>query len=324
MINLDAGELAKNVLQGVQKAEKLGGLQGKASEKVVTILRDLIAQAQKLVNSSTGNHEALNSCIHKGKALLESKEISTEAVTKLTAELGALIKEKSGASKQPASGAPSSNTGDTPVRKAARPADSPEDASTASKRTAGRAADANPSPDAKTASVFSDVAPSAYYYDAVQWAVQHGIASGTTADTFGPDDACTRAQTVTLLWRAAGSPAPKNRNNPFTDIQKDAYYYDAVLWAVERGITSGITADTFNPDATVTRGQVATFLYRNAGSPSVKGGAAFTDVQSDAYYYDAVAWVAERGITSGAEGGAFRPDAICTRGQIVTFLYRSK
>ena len=168
--------------------------------------------------------------------------------------------------------------------------------------------------------VFADVPASAYYADAVAWAVEQGITSGTSATTFSPDMSCTRAQIVTFLWRANGSPKADGAN-PFTDVSADAYYYDAVLWAVKEGITSGTSAATFSPDATVTRGQTVTFLYRAAGAPAVTGGS-FADVAADAYYADAVAWAVKEGITSGTGGNSFSPDAPCTRGQIVTFLYR--
>lgn len=170
------------------------------------------------------------------------------------------------------------------------------------------------------APVFADVPASAYYADAVEWAVEQGITSGTSATTFSPDMSCTRAQIVTFLWRANGSPKADGAN-PFTDVSADAYYYDAVLWAVKEGITSGTSATTFSPDATVTRGQTVTFLYRGAGTPAVSGGS-FADVAADAYYADAVVWAVKEGITSGTGGNSFSPDAPCTRGQIVTFLYR--
>ena len=168
--------------------------------------------------------------------------------------------------------------------------------------------------------VFADVSASAYYADAVKWAVEQGITSGTSATTFSPDMSCTRAQIVTFLWRANGSPKADGAN-PFTDVSADAYYYDAVLWAVKEGITSGTTAATFSPDATVTRGQTVTFLYRAAGAPAVTGGS-FADVAADTYYAGAVAWAVKEGVTSGTSATTFSPDAPCTRGQIVTFLYQ--
>lgn len=170
---------------------------------------------------------------------------------------------------------------------------------------------------------FRDVEQSDYYYDAVQWAVEKGITEGTSANTFSPNASCTRAQMVTFLWRAAGSPAPKSTTNPFRDVRSTDYYYDAVLWAVENGITSGTGADTFAPNATVTRGQTVTFLYRAAGSPAVGGNAGFSDVNANDYYNSAVAWAAENNITGGTGNGKFSPKADCTRGQIVTLLYRA-
>ena len=170
---------------------------------------------------------------------------------------------------------------------------------------------------------FRDVKQSDYYYDAVQWAVEKGITEGTGANTFSPNASCTRAQMVTFLWRAAGSPAPKSAVNPFKDINANDYYYSAVLWAAENGITSGTGADTFSPTATVTRDQTVTFLYRAAGSPAVSGGS-FSDVAANAYYAKAVAWASQHNITSGTGNGKFSPNAVCTRAQIVTFLYRAQ
>lgn len=169
---------------------------------------------------------------------------------------------------------------------------------------------------------FRDVNQSDYYYDAVQWAVEKGITEGTSATTFSPDASCTRAQMVTFLYRAAGSPAPKSTVNPFTDVSANDYYYNAVLWAIENGITTGVSADRFAPGATVSRAQTVTFLYRANGSPAANG-ASFSDVAADEYYANAVAWAVRSGITTGTGNGKFAPNADCTRGQIVTFLYRS-
>lgn len=140
---------------------------------------------------------------------------------------------------------------------------------------------------------FTDVDTNAYYYEAVQWAVQKGITSGTSETTFSPDKPCTRAQTIVFLWRAAGSPEPKGKSTPFSDTKETANSYKAVLWAAERGIVSG---DSFKPDDAVTRAQVATFLYRNAGSPAVTGGDSFSDVPADAYFAKPVTWVPRRGL----------------------------
>ena len=169
---------------------------------------------------------------------------------------------------------------------------------------------------------FVDVAEGAYYYDAVLWAAENGITGGTSATTFSPAVTCTRAQTVTFLWRAAGSPEPTTTVCPFTDVSPDKYYYDAVLWAVENGITAGTSATTFEPDATVTRAQNVTFLWRWAESPAAEQANPFVDVAEGKYYHDAVIWAAEQGITAGTTATTFSPDDPCLRSQIVTFLYR--
>ena len=170
---------------------------------------------------------------------------------------------------------------------------------------------------------FTDVKTTDYFFNAVDWAVKNNITNGLTSTTFGPDVTCTRAQTVTFLWRAAGSPAPKTANNPFTDVKVSDYYYNAVLWAVENGITNGASATTFAPDATVERGQVVTFLWRAADKLASQADNHFTDLKDGAYYTDAVLWAVEKGITTGTSATTFAPEAGCTRGQIVTFLYRA-
>lgn len=169
---------------------------------------------------------------------------------------------------------------------------------------------------------FHDVSRLDYFYDAVKWAAENGIASGTGRYTFSPNAVCTRAQTVTFLWRAAGSPLPRYRVCPFTDVQPSDYYYNAVLWAVEQGITTGLNANTFGPDVTVTRGQVATFLYRAASAAKPNTFNPFTDVKTTAYNYNAILWAYDNRITTGTSDTTFSPDASCTRAQIVTFLYR--
>ncbi len=171
--------------------------------------------------------------------------------------------------------------------------------------------------------VFTDVSKTDYFYDAVLWAVENGITTGTSRTRFSPYTTCTRAQAVTFLWRASGSPAPKNSRMPFTDVSPSAYYYDAVLWALEEGITTGISSTTFSPDAVIDRAQVVTFLHRANGAPSVMGYSAFTDVPQTAYYADAVKWAVDHGITTGTSTTAFSPNTSCTRAQIVTFLYRA-
>ena len=170
---------------------------------------------------------------------------------------------------------------------------------------------------------FVDVPAGSYYEDAVIWAVDKGITTGTSATTFNPNGICTRAQAVTFLWRAAGSPAAKSGAMPFADVKAGSYYYDAVLWAVEQGITKGTSDTMFSPDATCTRAQIVTFLWRANGSPAVSGNSAFTDVASDAYYAAAVTWAEKNDVTGGIGGGLFGSNNNCTRAQIVTFIYRS-
>ena len=169
--------------------------------------------------------------------------------------------------------------------------------------------------------VFVDVAEGSYYEEAIDWAVEKGITNGVSSNMFAPNDPCTRAQIVTFLWRAAGSPAPKSMSS-FTDVPADAFYAKAVAWAVENGITSGTGEGKFSPNSTCTRAQAVTFLYRASGSPAVSGKAEFSDVSTTAFYADAVAWAAKKGITTGIGGGLFGSDNDCTRGQIVTFLWR--
>ena len=170
--------------------------------------------------------------------------------------------------------------------------------------------------------VFVDVAEGSYYEEAIDWAVEKGITNGVSSNMFAPNDPCTRAQIVTFLWRAAGSPAPKSMSS-FTDVPADAFYAKAVAWAVENGITSGTGESKFSPNSTCTRAQAVTFLYRASGSPAVSGKAEFSDVSTTAFYADAVAWAAKKGITTGIGGGLFGSDNDCTRGQIVTFLWRA-
>ena len=172
---------------------------------------------------------------------------------------------------------------------------------------------------------FKDVRENAYYYDAVQWAVRGGITVGTSADTFSPDQGCTRAQIVTFLYRAAGSPKVENVENPFRDVVRtgDGEFYDAILWAVKNGITAGTSADTFSPDMICTRAHIVTFLYNASGATPVQGATAFTDVPQGAWYAEAVAWAAANGITSGTSATTFSPDQTCTRAQAVTFLYNA-
>ena len=172
--------------------------------------------------------------------------------------------------------------------------------------------------------VFVDVATGSYYEDAVDWAVENGITKGTDDIHFSPDGICTRAQAVTFLWRTAGSPASKTSTMPFTDVPVGSYYYDAVLWAVENGITKGTSDTTFSPNMTCSRAQIVTFLWRSEKSPAAGTANPFADVKSTAYYADAVLWAVKENITKGTTSTTFSPNADCTRAQIVTFLWRCK
>jgi hypothetical protein len=177
--------------------------------------------------------------------------------------------------------------------------------------------------EAVTENPFVDVPNNAYYTDAVLWAVENGITTGTgDGTTFSPNATCTRAQVVTFLWRAAGSPEPVGAANEFVDVDSNAYYAKAVQWAVEQGITLGTGDNKFSPDAECTRGQIVTFLWRSQGSENASGYNPFVDVADGAYYEDALLWAVEEAITNGTGANTFSPDADCTRGQIVTFLYR--
>lgn len=170
---------------------------------------------------------------------------------------------------------------------------------------------------------FVDVPASAYYYDAVLWAAEQGITGGTDATHFSPDGVCTRAQAVTFLWRAAGSPAPSATAMPFTDVAADSYYYNAVLWAMENGITVGTSSTTFSPDLKCSRAHIMTILWRSEKSPAAGSVNPFTDVSADAYYADAVLWAVKESVTNGTSSATFSPDADCTRAQIVTFIWRT-
>ena len=170
---------------------------------------------------------------------------------------------------------------------------------------------------------FTDVPSGSYYEDAVLWAVGEGITTGISAHAFAPDGSCTRAQAVTFLWRAAGSPAPVSAKTRFADVAASSYYSDAVLWAVENGITNGTSDTTFSPDAVCTRAQIVVFLWRAKERPAAGSGTRFADVAETAYYADAVLWAVKEGVTLGTSANAFSPDETCTRAQIVTFLWRT-
>lgn len=177
-------------------------------------------------------------------------------------------------------------------------------------------------PTAAFAASFSDVPQNAYYNDAVNWAVENDITSGTGGTYFSPAESCSRAQTVTFLWRAAGHPKASG-TNPFVDVAANDYYYNAVLWAVKNNITSGTSHTTFEPDLPVTRAQAVAFLYRSAGKPTVSGSNPFNDVSASAYYFNPVCWAVAEGITAGTSASTFAPDQPCTRAEITTFLYRA-
>ena len=179
-----------------------------------------------------------------------------------------------------------------------------------------------PDSDSENVQHFTDVPAGAYYADAVKWAVAEGITSGTSPTTFSPNNGCTRAQMVTFLWRAAGCPEPESDYEPFRDVPKDAYYRKAVLWAAGEGITSGTSPTTFSPNATVTRAQTVTFLWRWEGEPEADQRSGFRDVPTGQYYSEAVSWAVEAGITNGTGTTTFSPGQTCTRAQIVTFLWR--
>lgn len=170
---------------------------------------------------------------------------------------------------------------------------------------------------------FADVVETEYYFDGVLWAVDHNITSGVNENSFAPLKDCTRAQIVTFLWRAAGCPEPKSTVNPFTDVKSSDYFFKAVLWAVEQGITNGLSPNTFGPQSTCTRAQTVTFLWRAKGQPSVPFNNTFKDIDYSAYYANAVLWAVNNKITTGTSGTTFSPNSKCTRGQIVTFLYRT-
>lgn len=162
-----------------------------------------------------------------------------------------------------------------------------------------------------------------YFCDSVLWAVENGITTGVTNTLFRPNNPCSRAQVMTFLWRAAGEPTPNISEHPFVDLADDSYYYDAVLWAYEQSITTGVTATEFRPNNPCTRAQIVTFLWRAAGTPEVEeADSSFEDVSVDSYYAEAVDWAVAEEITTGVSTNRFAPDRICTRAQIVTFLFR--
>ncbi len=177
-------------------------------------------------------------------------------------------------------------------------------------------------PPAPTVNPFVDVPAGSFYYDAVLWAVEKGVTTGTSAITFEPDGSCTRAQAVTFLWRVAGCPAPKSAAMPFTDVKAGSFYYDAVLWAVENGITKGTSETTFEPEGICTRAQIVTLIWRAQKSPAAGTDNPFNDVKAGSFYETAVLWAVKAGVTKGTSAVTFEPEGICTRAQIVTLIWR--
>ena len=171
---------------------------------------------------------------------------------------------------------------------------------------------------------FTDVAEDSIFWDAIAWAVEKGITTGKTETTFDPNGTCTRGQIVTFLWRMAGSPEPKTVEMPFTDVAADSYCENAVLWAVENGITKGVTETSFQPDAAVKRGEAVTFLWRMAGSPEAENTMPFTDVAAGSYCENAVLWAVKTGVTTGVTETSFQPGTAVSRAQLVAFLYRGQ
>ena len=169
---------------------------------------------------------------------------------------------------------------------------------------------------------FTDVSEDDWYFNSVMWAKNSNVTGGTSANTFGPNDSCTRAQVVTFLWAANGKPEPASMENPFSDVPNDAWYLKPVLWAVENGITGGVSEGMFGPEQTCTRAQIVTFLYAAIGKPSVEGKSTFSDVTDTDWFVKPVLWAAQNDVTGGIGNGKFGPNNTCTRGQVVTFLYK--
>ena len=211
---------------------------------------------------------------------------------------------------------------ETPAKPSETPA-APSETPTKPSETPAKPSETPTNPSEKPTVSFTDVEMDSWYTEAIQWAVANNITTGLDSTTFGTKHLLTRGQMVTFLWRAAGSPEPAEAGHPYADVKAGSYYEKAVLWAVAQGITNGTSSTTFSPNAPCTRGQTVTFLWRAAGKPQASGSTAFADLNPKAYYYEAVQWAAEQGITNGIGGGRFDPDSACTRSQGVTFLYRA-
>lgn len=173
-----------------------------------------------------------------------------------------------------------------------------------------------------TVELYSDISQNSFFYSAVKWASSNGVTYGTSNETFSPNKICSRAQAVTMLWRAAGSPPPSSTVTLFADVEPDKYYFEAVQWAVEQGITNGVNTLEFAPESACSRAHIITFIYRMCSSPSVNFKQIFNDVKSNSYYSSAVTWAVQQKITNGTSNVTFSPNDLCTRAQMVTFLYR--
>ncbi len=219
------------------------------------------------------------------------------------------------------SGNPKPTESDNPSESPA-PSESPEVTESA---TPSPSESVKPSPSEEPSKLdFTDVSTKDYFYEPVVWAVDRTITAGTDTTHFSPNAGCSRAQVMTFLWRANGAPKIILRSNPFEDVNEKDYYYDAVRWAVSRGITTGTSANTFSPNQNCTRAQVMTFLWRAKNTPDVgRRVMNFTDVKPDQYYYDPVCWAVKEGITAGTSETTFEPDASCTRAQVMTFLWQA-
>ena len=265
------------------------------------------------IQSECGN--LLNATIHCKDGVLNEKP--TETPTPTPTPTPVLTTQPSATPSASPSVSPSASPSALP---SAKPSVSPSAAPSASPSANPSN---SPSPNPSTKPNFTDVPAKQYYTEPVIWAVEKGITSGIGGGKFGPENSCTRGQIVTFLWRAAGSPDPVSSANPFSDVKPSDYFYNAVLWAVENNITSGIGGGKFGPSGACTRGQAVTFLWRAEKSPNTTVGSSFSDVKSGSYYEKAVDWAVSKNVTSGTGNGKFSPDASCTRGQIVTFLYRA-
>lgn len=299
-----AAEAAKAEAEAARAAAAADKAEAEAARKAAEEAQKAAEEAQKAAEEAQKATEAALLTEAKEKAVerLESYKDANDYRTPQQAELAAAIE----------SGKAAIEAATTKEEVAA--------ALAAAKETIDAIATAE---DVENGKVFVDVYSKDYYYDAVYWAVKNGITTGIDSTHFSPSADCTRAQAVTFLWRLNGCPEPESAENPFTDVKEGTYYYEAVLWAVENGITNGIDDTHFSPDQNITRAQFVTFLWRMEGEPEAEMENIFADVKDGHYYYNAVLWAYENGITTGADETHFNPAGLCTRGQAVTFLYRA-